>query len=171
MLRRADPVPVSRWKGTEASGCTLAQMAEDRFIVADALVAGGVDLDTLRLVLPRVDPRTVTASVAPMWFRAVWGKRIAAVCMAWGIYVQPAVMQRYRRGDDPPRIARLMVHELTHLEQWRRLGAFGHSVQYLGDYLRARLSGVGHWESYRGVRLEVEARQTARLVASMPSRR
>lgn len=146
-------------------------MAGDRFIVADALVAGGVDLDALRLVLPRVDPRKVTARVAPMWFRSLWGKRIAAVCMAWGIYVQPSVMQRYRRGEDPPRIARLMVHELTHLEQWRRLGALRHSVQYLGDYLRARLSGISHWESYRGVRLEVEARQTARLVASISSQR
>ncbi len=136
----------------------------------DALVAGGIDLETLRAVLPRVDPAHVTVSVAPRWFRALWGKRIAAVCMAWGIYVRPEVMARHRGGADPARVAHLMVHELTHLEQWRRLGGLRHALQYVGDYLRLRVAGRRHWEAYRAVRLEVEARQTARLVTSIGSR-
>ena len=139
-------------------------MAE-RFIAEEALVAGGIDLQVLRSVLPRVDPAEVWVRVAPVWFRALWGKRIAAVCMAWGVYVRPEVMARHRTASDPQRTAHLVVHELTHLEQWRRLGGRRHTIRYMGDYLRSRLAGKPHWEAYRAVRLEVEARHTARLVA------
>ncbi|MFQ5555142.1 MAG: hypothetical protein ACE5GC_07230 [Acidimicrobiia bacterium] len=141
-------------------------MAE-RFIAEEALVAGGVDLRVLRQVLPRVDPGAVWVRVAPSWFRALWGQRIAAVCMAWGVYVRPDVMDRHRAGTDPVRTAHLMVHELTHLEQWRRLGGVRHTMRYAGDYLRSRFAGKAHRAAYRAVRLEVEARHAALLVAAI----
>lgn len=56
------------------------------------------------------------------------------------------------------------MHELMHIEQWRRLGAFRHVTQYLGDYLRHRYGGFGHWKAYRAIRLEEEARDIAARV-------
>lgn len=58
---------------------------------------------------------------------------------------------------------RLLQHELVHVEQWRRLGAFGFLVRYLGSYARWRLRGHGHWDAYRRIGLEVEAEWRSRL--------
>jgi hypothetical protein len=52
---------------------------------------------------------------------------------------------------------RLLRHELVHVRQWRELGAIRFLVRYLGDYLRWRLRGYGHWAAYRRIPLEVEA--------------
>lgn len=135
---------------------------------ADLLRSTGIDPDSLREFMPRVDPATVKVKVAPGWFRRLWARGIAAVALPTGIYVQPAVMDRFRAGAEPERSGRLIAHELMHIEQWRRLGAFRHVTQYLGDYLKGRRQRLGHWEAYRAIRLEVEAREVA---AAIPLRR
>jgi Domain of unknown function (DUF4157) len=56
----------------------------------------------------------------------------------------------------------LVRHELVHVRQWRRYGVIGFSARYLGDYLRWRLCGRGHWAAYRRIRFEVEADWVAR---------
>ena len=38
-------------------------------------------------------------------------------------------------------------------------------MQYVGDYLKGRFRGLSHWDAYRAVRLEQEARAAARLIA------
>lgn len=53
--------------------------------------------------------------------------------------------------------ARLLRHELVHVQQWRRLGVIGFLRRYVGAYLRWRLRGYGHWAAYRRIPLEVEA--------------
>lgn len=58
--------------------------------------------------------------------------------------------------------ARLLRHELVHVEQWRRLGNLGFVVRYLGTYLRWRLRLHGHLGAYRRIPLEVEAEWRAR---------
>ena len=116
--------------------------------------------------MPRVDPATVRVRVARPWFRRLWVKGIAAVALPHGIFVQPAVMERFRSGAEPGRGGKLIVHELMHIEQWRRLGAARHIMQYSADYLRSRFKGLSHWESYRAVRLEVEARDAAATIES-----
>jgi hypothetical protein len=131
---------------------------------------GGIDPDALAAVAPRVAPETVTVRVASPWFRAVWARGISAVTMPWGIYVTPTVMQRHLAGSEPHRTGRLMVHELMHVEQWRRLGGVRHLIQYIGDYLGGRLRGLTHWEAYRAVRLEREARAAARLITEHAAR-
>lgn len=125
----------------------------------------GVDQDWLAGVLPRVDPSQVVVREAPRWFRALWAKGIVAVAMPWAIYMTPAMMDRYEAAAEPRRLGQLLVHELTHIEQLRRLGRTRHVVQYTGDYLKGRLQRRGHWEAYHSIRLEVEARQVAELVA------
>ena len=149
------------------AACGVASPPMAGFRASDVVTAGGVGLETLRLVLPRVDPTTVQIWVGPWWFRLFWGSKIVAVAMAWGIYVRPHVMERIAAEREPLRNAVLIVHELTHLEQWRRLGAVRHSVQYVFDYLRGILAGKGLHGAYRDIRLEVEARQTSRLVMSL----
>lgn len=130
----------------------------------DILRAAGIDPGSLRTTMPRVDPSEVKVRVAAPWFRRFWAKGIAAVALPTGVYVQPAVMERVRTGAEPERSGRLIVHELMHIEQWRRLGPFRHVSQYVGDYLHSRFQGFGHWESYRAIRLEVEAREAAAAI-------
>ena len=116
---------------------------------------------SLAKVMPRVDPAKIKVRVASPFFRRFWAKGIAAVSLPNGIFVQPAVMDRFRSGAEPERSGRLIVHELMHIEQWRRLGPIRHIAQYLGDYFRNRLDGFGHWEAYLAIRIEQEARDVA----------
>ena len=138
------------------------------FTAADALAATGVDRDRLARVLTRVDPAQVAVREAPRWFRALWARGIVAVAMPWAVYLTPAMMDRYEAAAEPDRLGRLMVHELAHIEQFRRIGAFRHITQYVFDYLRGRLQRKGHWGAYSSVRLEIEARGVAALVVEGP---
>ncbi|MEP6626037.1 MAG: DUF4157 domain-containing protein [Acidimicrobiia bacterium] len=61
-----------------------------------------------------------------------------------------------RRGHETNRD--LIAHELVHVEQWRRQGRIGFLRAYLGDYVRGRRAGLGHWDAYRAIRAEAEAR-------------
>jgi hypothetical protein len=131
----------------------------------DLLRASGFDPDDLRVRMPRVDPATVTVKVASPLFRRLWAKGISAVSLPTGVYVQPSIMERLRSGDDRERFGRLIIHELMHIEQWRRLGALRHLYQYVGDYVRGRWQRLGHWEAYRAIRLEIEAREAASSVS------
>ena len=137
----------------------------DPISAGDMLRSGGIDPAGLAGIAPRVDPDAVTVRIASPLFRSVWARGISAVTMPWAIYVTPAVMERHLAGAEPHRTGRLMAHELMHVEQWRRLGGFRHLVQYVGDYLKGRIRGLSHWEAYRAVRLEQEARAAARLIA------
>ena len=132
--------------------------------VGAMLRSGGIDPDALVSIAPRVDPDTVTVRVASPLFRRMWARGISAVTMPWAIYVTPGVMDRHLAGAEPRRTGRLMAHELMHVEQWRRLGGLRHLIQYVGDYLRGRVRGLTHWQAYRAVRLEQEARAAARLI-------
>ena len=48
------------------------------------------------------------------------------------------MMDRYEAATEPRRLGRLLVHELAHIEQFRRLGALRHVGQYAFDYLWGR---------------------------------
>lgn len=123
----------------------------------------GIDRSMLVDVMPRVEPDRVRLHVAPAWFVRLWAKGIAAVTTPWGVYVHPDTADRFATDRDDA-LGLLMVHELMHVEQLARLGVLAHSIQYMTDYLRGRAKRLGHWESYRRVRLEVEARAAASLV-------
>lgn len=124
---------------------------------ADFIVAAGIDVDGLAAALPRVDPALVPVRPARRWFRATWARGIGAVAMPWAIYLHPRLLKR-----PPADLGRLVVHELTHIDQWRRLGPLRWARRYLGDYLRGRRGGLSHEEAYRSIALEVEARAVAR---------
>jgi hypothetical protein len=132
---------------------------------SELLRVAGIDPDDLNRLMPHVDPASVRVRVASPLFRRVWAKGIVAVALPNGVFVDPGVMERFRSGKELGRGGRLVVHELMHIEQWRRLGAVRHVAQYIGDYLRNRFRGNNHWDSYRAIRLEVEALAAARSVA------
>lgn len=128
-------------------------------IAAEVVAAAGIDQDNLVAALPRVDPSRVPIRPAPRWFRALWARGISAVAMPWAVYLHPRHFGRPLAELGP-----LVVHELTHVDQWRRLGLVGWTRAYLGGYLGNRLRGAGHVAAYRGIGLEVEARATARRI-------
>ena len=138
------------------------------FAASDGLEATGVDLVWLARVLPRVDPSQVPVREAPRWFRPLWARGIVAVAMPWAVYMTPAMMDHYDAAAEPHRLGRLLVHELAHIEQYRRLGAARHIAQYVFDYVRGRVQRKGHWGAYTSVRLEIEARGVAALVMEGP---
>lgn len=154
----------SGFGGRARFGRYAAPFMKESAPASDILWSSGIDPASLVELMPRVDPAHVPVRVASGWFRRLWAKGIAAVALPGGVFVQPAVMERFRTGAEPERSGRLIVHELMHIEQWRRLGAFRHVTQYVGDYLRNRFQGLSHWEAYRGIRLEQEARNAASQV-------
>ncbi len=130
-----------------------------RFRALEALTRADLDLERLTVALPTVDPATIPVLSASRPFRLFWPKGISAIAMPWGIYLHPD-----RLEGSAADVGRLMVHELTHIDQWRCLGAIGWGRSYLGDYFRGRRSGLTHHEAYRAIGLEREARDvTARL--------
>jgi len=127
-----------------------------RFRALEALTRADLDLERLTVALPTVDPAIVSVRSASRPFRLFWPKGISAVAMPWGIYLHPDRLERSAAD-----VGRLMVHELTHIDQWRRFGAIGWGRSYLGDYFRGRRSGLTHHEAYRAIGLEREARDVA----------
>ena len=142
----------------------------DDLTAGDALLRCGIDIAQVRRRLPAVEPFAVPVRLAPRWFRATWAKGIVAVTTPRAIYVDADVYRRLvgaeaaTEGGHPTGSKRdglLMVHELTHLEQYRRLGAGRHIRRYVGDYLSGRFRGRRHWDAYRDIGLEREARDVA----------
>jgi hypothetical protein len=127
-----------------------------------ALDTSGVDVAAVRRELPLVEPYAFPIRPASRFMRRFWAKGISAVALPWAIYVTGAVFDRMATGSEPDRTGLLVVHELTHIQQYRRLGPIRHLTQYFRDYLKGRLAKQGHWEAYRSVRLEIEAREVAR---------
>lgn len=131
-----------------------------RFSAAEAVIASGIDRAELKALLPRVDPSRVPVWPAARWFRLLWAPGITAVAMPWGIYVRPD-----RLAAPLEQLGPLMVHELSHIEQWRSLGPIRWLRSYVGDYMRGRRAGLGHRDAYRRIGLEVEARDIAARLA------
>jgi hypothetical protein len=61
-----------------------------------------------------------------------------------------------RRGFE--RSVSLIGHELVHVEQWRTQGAVRFLARYLSAYVKARRAGLAHWDAYRAIPFEQEAR-------------
>jgi len=131
---------------------------------ADMLQRAKIEPSRLERIMPRVRPMQVPVRVAPAWMLTFWARGIKAMTLPWGIYVHPDIYLRVESGVEPRRNGTLMVHELMHVEQVRRHGAIRHSVRYLADYVRGRASGLDHWDAYRAIPAEAEARAAARLV-------
>ena len=58
--------------------------------------------------------------------------------------------------------AHLLVHELQHVDQYRRQGVVAFLGRYLADYLGLRLRGWPHRAAYRRLPAEIQAEWRAR---------
>ncbi len=117
------------------------------------LRAAGVDVAEVRKLLPGVEPYEVAVRPAPTAVRAVWGRSTAAMAMAGVVWVRPDLLLP---GRLPPG---LLIHELVHIRQWRRMGRVGFLRRYLSAYAAGRFRGLSHQESYLAIPQEDEARR------------
>ena len=62
----------------------------------------------------------------------------------------------------------LLAHELVHVRQFGELGWSRFAARYFGSYVRFRLRGYSHSQSYVRIPLEVEARVDARPAPTAP---
>jgi hypothetical protein len=123
----------------------------------EVLLRAGIDGEALGVDIPSVEPARIPVRAASAWFRIMWAPWVTAVALPWGIYLHPK-----RLDVAAAQLGPLIVHELAHIEQWRRLGALRWLATYLGEYRRARRSGLDRRGAYRVISLEVEARELAR---------
>lgn len=61
------------------------------------------------------------------------------------------------RGDRD-RLARLVIHELVHVRQYRAAGYLRFVLSYSKEYWIGRLGGKSHQDAYRDISHEREAR-------------
>jgi len=86
----------------------------------------------------------------PMLLRLVVGRKVQAVTLNSVIFVQPAIFDRVASGEEPE----LLLHELTHVTQWRDHGPVDFTMRYVTEYARLRLLGADHDAAYRGIGFE-----------------
>lgn len=117
---------------------------------------GALETPDLRNRLMPVRADQVAVRPTPAWLRRVWPRWAVAMALPWAIWVRPDAL-----AGDPDALARVLVHELVHMRQWKVHGVVGFLRHYLGDYLRGRRRRLGHLGAYRATRFEAEAYATA----------
>lgn len=122
------------------------------------LRSGGLDPQLVAGLCGLGDVDAVPVRPAPRWMRRGWSGWVAAMTLPWAIYVRP---EQLRSGGAAS--ARLLVHELVHVRQWRDLGVRRFAARYTREYLRGRRRGLSHADAYRAVSFEEEARAVAGL--------
>lgn len=125
------------------------------------LTRAGLDLTRVQEAVGLADLDLVPLRVLPERARPLLGRWVGAITFPWAVYVTVEVLTGDRR-----RLARLLVHELAHVAQWRALGVGGFLRRYLGDYLRARAGGSGHRQAYAAISLERQAEEATGRVFS-----
>ena len=118
------------------------------------LRATGYDTDALRVRITPVNPDEINIWPASRAFRRCWRQGIRGVTHGRFVFVDRAVM----RGD-PEDLARLVIHELVHVRQFRAAGYFRFVRSYLKDYWKGRIGGKNPSEAYRDISYEREARE------------
>jgi hypothetical protein len=102
----------------------------------------------------------VPIRLAPRWMTRLWRGPVAAMTLPWAIYIDAEHLRSRESGP-------LILHELVHVRQWKRLGTWRFLRIYVTDYFRNRRAGMDHDHAYLAIRLEKEARvAVARHLAS-----
>lgn len=116
--------------------------------LADLIAPPG--LARVRAWFPGLDLDPVDVGFVP-WALEKLFPNVAGVAVGRRIWVQHSQL------EDTDGLLVLLVHELVHVQQWRRLGPIGFLVRYLCDYTKARVHGLGHDAAYRSIPAEMEA--------------
>jgi hypothetical protein len=86
----------------------------------------------------------------PRLVRLIVGRNVQAITLTSVIFVQPKIFDRVVSGDEPE----LLLHELTHVSQWRDHGAVDFTKRYVTEYARLRFLGADHDAAYHGIGFE-----------------
>jgi hypothetical protein len=122
----------------------------------------GYDNDSLRVMLSPVDPDHINVYPAARALRAFWRPGIKGVTHWKWVFVEPEFMM-----GDRDRLARLVIHELVHVRQYRDVGYLPFMGRYIFEYWKGRLRGKEPRQAYLDIGAEVEARRlTAEIVAA-----
>lgn len=120
----------------------------------------GYDGEALRLHLAPVDPDEVNVWPASSLLTKVWRRGISGVTYGRFVMVSPEMM----RGDRE-RLARLVIHELVHVRQFKVSGYLPFMIRYLSQYIAGRFDGKTARQAYLDIAAETEARElTEKLV-------
>ena len=86
----------------------------------------------------------------------VWACRASAVTLGPAVLFSSRGRIEIERRSDTGLI--LLAHELVHVRQFRERGFVRFLLEYGREYLSGRLRGASHWQAYRQISFEVEAR-------------
>lgn len=81
-------------------------------------------------------------------------ERASGIALGCKVYVRKNL---FSQGGQLP--MELVAHEVAHVVQWLRDGTAPFLLRYLGEYLLARLRGLGKREAYLSISYEEEARR------------
>ncbi|HJQ77305.1 MAG TPA: hypothetical protein VJ948_08585 [Acidimicrobiia bacterium] len=121
----------------------------------------GYDIDALMVHIAPIDPDRVNLWPASSLARRFWRTGIKGVTQWRWVLIDPEIL-----NGDRDRLARLVIHELVHLRQFRTQGFFRFMTSYLAQYWGGRMRGLTARQAYMDIRAEREARETTELVAA-----
>jgi hypothetical protein len=122
----------------------------------------GYDTEALRSQIAPVDPDRVNIWPASLLLRSMWRKGIQGQTHGRLVFVDPDVLHA-----DPERLARLVIHELVHVRQYKTLGYLRFTYSYLREYVSGRLRGKTSRQAYLDISHEREARVVTAQVSSL----
>ncbi len=121
-------------------------------------VLSGLTGDLVERGLLGADLERVKVRRAPQWLCDAWPEKTKAMTLGTIVLFRPEVDTDWSESQ----ITSLLVHEVTHVRQFRQMGVTTFAIRYLSDYLRGRRSGLSHFDAYEAIELEKEARDVAR---------
>jgi len=119
----------------------------------------GYDTEGLRVQIAPVNPDRVNLLPASRLFRRFWRPGISGVTQGPFVFIAPEVMNGNR-----DRLARLVIHELVHVRQYRAAGYLRFVTTYLKDYWMGRIGGKSPRQAYLDIAQEREARDVTEHV-------
>lgn len=126
------------------------------------LLRAGYDLEVLRSHLAPVDPERVNVLPASILMRSLWRKGIQGQTHGRLVFVDPGVLH-----GEPDRLARLVIHELVHVRQYKAAGYLRFTLSYIREYVKGRLSGKTARQAYLDISAEREARAVTAQLATL----
>ena len=100
-----------------------------------------------------LDISGVSIRMMPYWMQMALGTSVAAITLGNNIFAAKDRYEAVVSGKNPG----LVVHELVHVDQWRREGSVAFVSRYVSEYVRNRMIGLDHRNAYRAIGFEVAA--------------
>ncbi len=97
-----------------------------------------------------LDLSDVSIAMMPRWMQIVLGGSVGAITLGNSIFVAQDTYESVVSGKNPG----LLVHELVHVDQWRREGTVAFLSRYMSEYVRNRMIGLDHRTAYRAISFE-----------------